>query len=599
MKSKNMKLISFVLLFSLLLTGVVMPSGMAVGQTQQPISIFVNGEILVTDTPPIIESGRTLVPLRAIFERLEAAVEWDALDRKVTATREGTTIVLYIGNATAWVNGAPVVLDVPPKIVNSRTLVPLRFVSESFGAEVDWDGLNRIVTVVTQTEAPEVPDFQLPGFNLPGINLSLLPDWVKNGLLLAPNDRTYDTAKIHADSLTVQKDVDLSLLQPSQDWSKPPYALDSLICWSTGCDYTPYVTFTGNQDGRGGCIGRSMVHIMNILKEREHPYTPDVSFWYLHGRQEELADGGPVNTKFVLEQNGIAPEASSHSDYDKVIIGKDAAGNSTYDYSQMPRPNGWTNYLASYYRMQESGGYEPTIENIRHFLRNYGPLLAGGDIPLIQGDNPEQGHAVTIVGYDDVTKTVKCLNSWGDTWGDLGNGYFTVPYDALEDNFNYVRFYQVIPVERAGTDQAYSARIHVETGADSRNKLKVTLGVDGRSPFTVWDTPNETLWIDYSKTLKLDVPLPIYAVDYWPPATGTHWYVEVTNNSTWDPAVLKEITFARLHKNPDGSYATETFKSTESGATIAPGETKKFYVPKKTTIIDLPIVPIVPILPIR
>jgi hypothetical protein len=241
--------------------------------------------------------------------------------------------------------------------------------------------------------------------------------------------------------------------------------------------------------------------------------------------------------------------------------------------------------------MRESEAYEPTIENIRYFLKNFGPILAAGELSLIQGENPKEHHAVTVVGYNDETQVIKCLNSWGDTWGPTSDGYFTVPYADLADNFEFVRYYENISVERTGTDQAYSARIHIDMSGTSRNKLKVTIGVDGKSPFTVWDTPNETLWVDRSETLMLDVPLPIYAVDFWPPQIGTHWYVEVTNTSTIDTAELKEITLAKLYKNADGNYAIEKFQFKDTGAVIKPGETKKYYIPQKILFQVIPIKP--------
>lgn len=593
MKRENRKRISYVLLVSFLLWSMSSLSSAVTAQDGlKPIEIIVDGKVLTTDIAPVIEEGRTLVPLRAIFESLEAEVGWDPIDRKVTATKGETTIILYIGNKLASVNGLSITLDVPPRIINDRTLVPLRFVSESFGADVGWDNINRRVTVASKETDP--PEISVPVFSLPDI---ILPDWVNVGLKLSVIDKSYDSAKIYKDMLSVNTDVDLSMIKPSEDYNSPWFEIPKVIFWSTGCDYSPYMTFQGNQDGVGGCIGRSMVHIMNILKEREHPYTPDVSFWYLHGRQEELADGGPLDTQFVLEKNGLCPEASSPSDYDKAVKKTNSEGNIYFDYSEMLQPNGWTNYLASYYKMKESDKFDPTIENIRYLLKNFGPLLAAGELSQIQGANPKEHHAVTIVGYDDVAKTVKCLNSWGDTWGPTGNGYFTVAYDDLATNFGFIRYYENISVERANTDQAYSARIHIETGDKSRNKLKVTIGIDGRSPFTVWDSPNETMFVDYSKTLKLDVPLPIYATDYWPPQKDTHWYVEVTNNSTWDSAELKEITFARLNKGPDG-YNIEKFESTDEGAIIAPLETRKFYVPKKDTLMLIPINPTIPTIPI-
>lgn len=130
------------------------------------------------------------------------------------------------------------------------------------------------------------------------------------------------------------------------------------------------------------------------------------------------------------------------------------------------------------------------------------------------------------------------------------------------------------------------------------------VGVTGKNPVTVWDTPNETLWVDDSKTLCIDVSLPDYAKDYWPPTNNNKWYVQVTNHSNWYIAELKEVTLARLYKKSDGSFATEIFKSTEAGTTIAPGKTETFYVPKPLTNelppVKTPITPIKdPITPIN
>lgn len=102
-------------------------------------SVEVDGLRLKFDVPPIIVDDRTLVPMRAIFEALGARVDWDDETRTVTASASGKTIVMRIGDAQMTVDGAAVDLDVPPMILFDRTLVPVRAVSESFGATVDWD----------------------------------------------------------------------------------------------------------------------------------------------------------------------------------------------------------------------------------------------------------------------------------------------------------------------------------------------------------------------------------------------------------------------------------------------------------------------------
>ncbi len=117
--------------------------------------VLLDGEPLSFDVPPAIEQGRVLVPMRAIFEALGADLEWDGVTRTVTAARGQTTVVLAIGSRTAFKDGAPVVLDIPAKIVGGRTLVPLRFVSEALGASVDWGAAAQTVTISSGTPPAE------------------------------------------------------------------------------------------------------------------------------------------------------------------------------------------------------------------------------------------------------------------------------------------------------------------------------------------------------------------------------------------------------------------------------------------------------------
>ena len=114
------------------------------------IRITVDGKDLVIpegDTQPFIEEERTLVPMRAIFEELGAKVDWDGEKRRVTATKEENTIVLDIDSKTMLVNGSEVELEVPAKIVNERTVVPIRAISESLDCVVYWDEDTKTVYV--------------------------------------------------------------------------------------------------------------------------------------------------------------------------------------------------------------------------------------------------------------------------------------------------------------------------------------------------------------------------------------------------------------------------------------------------------------------
>lgn len=102
------------------------------------VDLYVDLTRINTDTAPTIVDGRTLVPLRAIFEALGAEVEWDSSTRTATGTRGGTVVVVQIDNNVAYVNGEARLLDVPARIINNRTMVPARFVSEAMGCRVTW-----------------------------------------------------------------------------------------------------------------------------------------------------------------------------------------------------------------------------------------------------------------------------------------------------------------------------------------------------------------------------------------------------------------------------------------------------------------------------
>lgn len=98
---------------------------------------------------PIIDDGTTLIPIRKISESLGAVVDWDAANLHASIKKDDRTIDLYIGSTAAYINGTEYTLEVPAKEINNRTLVPLRFVAEALGVKVDWDGDTMTVNLTT------------------------------------------------------------------------------------------------------------------------------------------------------------------------------------------------------------------------------------------------------------------------------------------------------------------------------------------------------------------------------------------------------------------------------------------------------------------
>ena len=89
----------------------------------------------------------TLVGFRAILESLGAEVSWDESTKTVTASKDGTTIKLVIGETTAYVNGETYELATAPEISGGSTMIPLRFISEKLGMNVTWDENTRLICV--------------------------------------------------------------------------------------------------------------------------------------------------------------------------------------------------------------------------------------------------------------------------------------------------------------------------------------------------------------------------------------------------------------------------------------------------------------------
>jgi hypothetical protein len=111
--------------------------------------MMVNDKAVQLDAAAEIKNGRTFLPLRAIAEAFGAEVTWVPETQGITVVLGDTQIGLQIGNNTAVVNGNVISIE-PPYIKNSRTMVPFRVISEAFGADVQWDPINYIVTVTLQ-----------------------------------------------------------------------------------------------------------------------------------------------------------------------------------------------------------------------------------------------------------------------------------------------------------------------------------------------------------------------------------------------------------------------------------------------------------------
>lgn len=140
------KSVIILVVFALLFSGLYTSNIYSVGDTGE-IRVNINGQYISFDVSPTIVSGRTIVPVRGVFEALGAEVQWFKESRTVLVVKGSMMVLLKIDSRNAYVNEKVVELDVPARIIDGRTFVPLRFISENIGAKVLWDGGTRTVII--------------------------------------------------------------------------------------------------------------------------------------------------------------------------------------------------------------------------------------------------------------------------------------------------------------------------------------------------------------------------------------------------------------------------------------------------------------------
>ncbi|MFM9413317.1 N-acetylmuramoyl-L-alanine amidase [Peptococcus simiae] len=117
-------------------------------------SIIVNGSKIETDVPPVIQNGRTLVPIRFVSSALGASVEWTQANQTATVQLGQNNLAFPYGRQVYYLNGQAKGIDVNIQLINNRIMIPLRVAGESLGQNIWWDNATRTVTVTSPTPAP-------------------------------------------------------------------------------------------------------------------------------------------------------------------------------------------------------------------------------------------------------------------------------------------------------------------------------------------------------------------------------------------------------------------------------------------------------------
>ena len=172
MKKRKQLLISFLIFLNIIL-GINVASAQA---QETVINMWINNPIMTINgaeteidpgegTTPVIANERTLVPIRGIIESLGGSVDWNGADKAATLVMGGDTIILIIDSTTAYYNGKAQIIDTAPVIINDRTMLPIRFIAESFGLSVDWDGGAQKITIIKNSRNYSFSISDVPTFS--------------------------------------------------------------------------------------------------------------------------------------------------------------------------------------------------------------------------------------------------------------------------------------------------------------------------------------------------------------------------------------------------------------------------------------------------
>ena len=217
-----------VLIFALLLSAFEVQAGFG-------IKLYINNREVKCDVAPMIVNDRTLVPARVVFENLKAEVDWDATSRRVFITSGDKSIVFKIGSTQAVINDNPVVMDCAPLIVDDRTMVPIRFVSENLGYTVNWDGTAKKVSI----NAPDIIPEPEMGYEV--ISVSVKENISDNQVLIALSEGNKPKVMTLKEPFRICLDFENAKLGMSDGKQIYDNGYVSQVRWALHDDYTRIV----------------------------------------------------------------------------------------------------------------------------------------------------------------------------------------------------------------------------------------------------------------------------------------------------------------------------------------------------------------------
>ncbi|UNK19630.1 stalk domain-containing protein [Paenibacillus sp. N3/727] len=234
-------------------------------QAAVKFNILIDGVRLTTSQAPVMIQGRVMLPMRAIFEALDAKVKWNQKTQTVTAVREGTTIVLKINSKTATINNQSVRLDVPAKNLRGATMVPVRFVSESLGEKVGWNSKTKTVSITTTSNGGGSVPTPVPDTGLSPASNVTVRDIANNG---DGRDLQVSFSKSYTESRAAQYQVMIVKAEKSYNFNQSAARMvpssNYSVVFPTGSSNTVTLT-SGSRDIDGDYIRENQAYKAYVL----------------------------------------------------------------------------------------------------------------------------------------------------------------------------------------------------------------------------------------------------------------------------------------------------------------------------------------------
>lgn len=333
-------------IISLLLAAAMLLSVFTAAVADDEITVTLDGRKIEFDVEPIIENDRVLVPMRAVFEALGAEVTWydqtwwgaQMASADITKDKISTRVDIEIGademdkqiaevckDAIKVLSEEKIPLDAPAKIVNDRTLVPLRAVSEAFGSKVEWDGNTRTVTI---TSAAEPQTTQAPAQTEQSFAQKLTAHM--------PMDKNYMISPL---SLKMA----LAMTANGADGAAKQEILDALgVSDIEECNELAqgFITHLNSMKDKN-----KEIEAQNEKIEKENP---DEAQWRTNQRrypEVEIANSIWYNTEYYEKEFGVkAPDAAFSPDFETIIQEKfDGVSRNVNYENAVDTVNGWVN----------------------------------------------------------------------------------------------------------------------------------------------------------------------------------------------------------------------------------------------------------------